>query len=293
MRDWLKHIKGASALLELRGKGQLKSELGRRLFEHLRTQILQQCSLTRTPLPQTVIYLSRECPKYGRNPADDLVLISANYLKLRAERPFCPLPSDSELVSMDIIHRCKVLAEKLEAWRDNLPTELLPVSVHVSSPNPDVLGNYYDVYHDIWTVGLMNNQRKVTLLVHELAVTRLLHLQRKCLLSVNEVHRIQELRVAALDNIDMICASVPFLLRSGHVEAVTNVLWPLYVSAQMEPRMLNVSSATRSWIVERMRKIGNEMGVKQAIYMADLLVQQQEVTELLTDAQARTEDESV
>jgi hypothetical protein len=42
-----------------------------------------------------------------------------------------------------------------------------------------------------------------------------------------------------------------------------------------------------------MRKIGNEMGVKQAIYIADLLVQQQEVTELLTDTQARTEDESV
>jgi hypothetical protein len=230
---------------------------------------------------------------YGRNPADDLVLISANYLKLRAERPFCPLPSDSDFVSMDIIHRCKVLAEKLEAWKDNLPIELLPVRVGGGNLNPDVLGKYYDIYHDIWTVVLMNNQRKVTLLVHELAVTRLLDLQQKCLLSANEVHRIQELRVAALDNIDMICGSVPFLLRSGHVEAATSALWPLFVCAQMKPRTLNVSSATRSWIVERMRKIGNEMGVQQAIFMADLVVQQQEVTELLTDIQASIEDESV
>lgn len=293
MRDWLKHIKGASVLLELRGEPQLKTELGRRLFEHLRMQIMQQCSLTRTGLPQTVIDLSRECLKYDKNPADDLVFITAEFLKLRGERPFTPLSSDPEFVSLDIIHRCTLLAEKLKAWRDHLPANFLPVSVGVSSPDPHVLGNHRDEYSDVWTAFLLNGQRKIGLLVRELAITRLLDLEQKRGLSASDIQRVQELRVAVLDDVREVCASVPFLLRSGRVDAAISVLWPLYVSTQMKPHTVDVGDATRGWMIGQLRKIGNEMGVKQAIYMADLLVQWQEVTEVLTDNPPGQEDESV
>lgn len=63
MRDWLKHVRGASALLDFRGREQLGTPLGRRLFRDSRAQILSQCFLTRSAVPDTVIRLSRECQK--------------------------------------------------------------------------------------------------------------------------------------------------------------------------------------------------------------------------------------
>jgi hypothetical protein len=40
MDSWTKHINGATALLTLRGKKQLKSRIGHNLFTHLRTQVV-------------------------------------------------------------------------------------------------------------------------------------------------------------------------------------------------------------------------------------------------------------
>lgn len=40
MKAWEQHIGGAAALLKLRGKQQLQSELGLRLFVSLRNQLV-------------------------------------------------------------------------------------------------------------------------------------------------------------------------------------------------------------------------------------------------------------
>lgn len=40
IESWTNHINGATALLEMRGTDQLKSETGLRLFLHLRYQVV-------------------------------------------------------------------------------------------------------------------------------------------------------------------------------------------------------------------------------------------------------------
>lgn len=44
MKVWLQHIGGALAILELRGRPQIQTELGYRLFSQLRTYIVRNLS---------------------------------------------------------------------------------------------------------------------------------------------------------------------------------------------------------------------------------------------------------
>ncbi|KAI1608576.1 hypothetical protein EDD36DRAFT_103910 [Exophiala viscosa] len=283
--NWLKHVQGASTLLGLRGKQQLSTELGRRLFEDVRIQILTLCSLTRTPIPQAVLDLSNECWSHVRDPADELVLISTDFWKLRSERPFHPRSSDSETVDREIVFRCTPLLAELIAWRLHLDPGSSPRRVSIIVPRSDVLRGYYDVYEDAWTAALLNQYHRLSLLVQELAVTRLLNLQRKHLLSLNETLQIADLRIDMIAHIEAICASVPYVLETGRIEGGRSLLWPLYICGQLNPKTLPMESGTRDWIVGRLSAIGSGMGVRQALFLKDVLVSQQEVTEVLTQEQ--------
>jgi len=102
-------------LLELRGKDQSRTELGRQLFEYLRTQILSKCALTRRRTPQVIIKLLKECEKYRKCPVDDLTFIINALGQLRLENPFHPCVSDFESVDREIMFRCTSITDELEA----------------------------------------------------------------------------------------------------------------------------------------------------------------------------------
>jgi hypothetical protein len=93
-------------LLELREKNQLRTELGHHVFEHLRTQILSRCVLTRFLTLQVVIQLSKECEKYGKCPLDDLVLVSNTFGQLRSENPFHARISDFKSAKRSRLSLC-------------------------------------------------------------------------------------------------------------------------------------------------------------------------------------------
>jgi hypothetical protein len=75
MSNWLNHVKGATALLELRGEEQLDSELGRNLFIQARTYIIASCYQTRSSIPDIVVQLSQRCRDRNADPVEDLNLI--------------------------------------------------------------------------------------------------------------------------------------------------------------------------------------------------------------------------
>jgi hypothetical protein len=148
LKNWLRHVQGASTLLELRGKDQLRTELGCQLLEYLRTQIPFKCALARCPTPQVITELSKEWEKYRKCLVDDLVLISSALGQLRSENPFHPHVSDFESVDRGIISRCTSITAELEAWKLRLIPALSPSSTMIESPKPDVLGGCHDVYRD-------------------------------------------------------------------------------------------------------------------------------------------------
>jgi hypothetical protein len=287
MKSWLNHIKGATALLALRGEEQLESEFGRSLFSQARTNIISGCYQTRTPIPDIIVQLSEKCRDKGADPADDLSLIVFQFCNLRAEIPFHPPMTQSESTTRTTIARCISIAEALTDWYGSLPPAFLPSPVSASTVSSYVLLEYYDVYEDVWTAGIVNYYRANSILVHEALINQLNFLRLRFPLGLNESlgleDQVSQSRSTILFLIDAVCASVPSLIQSNFAAAGVSLLWPLYVSAQISPRSAPVQATTRSWIIGRLEKIGVHMGVRQATMLARLLNKEIEVTELLKD----------
>lgn len=55
MKSLNKHVNGAEALLQLRGKQQLETVLGRDLFAHIRTQVVSSYISTLEFEPQLIL----------------------------------------------------------------------------------------------------------------------------------------------------------------------------------------------------------------------------------------------
>ena len=288
MKSWLKHIHGATALLELRGEEQLDSEFGRTLFIQARTQIISGCYQTRSSIPDIVVQLSQKCHDKSANSLEDLNLIVFQFCNIRAGAPFHPPTTQSESTTRATIARCISIAQALADWHDGLPTSFFPSKVSAGSASPDILSEHYDVYEDIWTAGIGNNYRANSILVHEALINQLDFLRDRYPYDLNEVleleDQISHSRSTILSHIDAVCASVPNLLQSNFAAAGVGLLWPLYVSAQISPRAAPLHDGTRTWIIGRLEKIGAEMGVRQATMLAGLLHRKVEVTELLKNS---------
>ena len=287
MKSWLKHIKGATALLDLRGEEQLDSEFGRTLFSQARTQIISGCYQTRSPIPDIVVQLSQKCHDKSAAPVEDLNLIVFRFCNIRAGTCFYPPKTSSESTTRAIIARCTSIAQSLADWHDSLPAAFFPLTVSAGSRSPEVLSEHYDVYEDLWTAGIANNYRANSILVHEALINQLDFLRDRYPYDLKEVleleDQISQSRSTILSLIDEVCASVPSLLQSNFAAAGVGLLWTLYVCAQISPRAAPLHDVTRSWIIGRLEKIGAKLGVRQATTLAGLLHQRVEVTELLKD----------
>lgn len=286
MKSWLKHIKGATALLGLRGQEQLESEFGRTLFTQARTQIIAGCYQTRSPIPEIVVQLSKICHDMTADPLEGLNLVAFQLCNVKAATSFHPPPTQSEATTRVIIARCTSIAQALADWHAGLSHSFQPSTVSSSNACADILSSHYDVYEDIWTASIANNYRANSILVHESLINQLAFL-RDLSFDLSEIlslgSQISRSRTTILSLIDAICASVPSLLRSNFAAAGVALLWPLYLSGQISPRTAPLHAATREWIIGRLEKIGEEMGVRQATMLAGLLRKRIEVTELLVD----------
>jgi hypothetical protein len=64
----------------------------------------------------------------------------------------------------------------------------------------------------------------------------------------------------------------------------------LYVAAQLNPWIVTLNSAIREWMVQQLSIIGYEKGVRQSLFLADALLKREEVSDLLKEYQAGSED---
>jgi hypothetical protein len=181
----------------------------------------------------------------------------------------------------DIIRRCLSLGFKLEAWRSQTSAEASSKRGGVEVLKEKAPGNCRKVSGDNRAVGLQNRHRGLVILVVELAITRLLNLQRKGLATTAEVVQLQDLRHNIIQQVDKICATVPQLFGSGNIEEVRSLLWPLYMAAQLDPATVRCDSATREWMLARLRFIGYEAGIRQSLFLVEVLSKREEVSDLL------------
>ncbi|KAE8409224.1 hypothetical protein BDV37DRAFT_293823 [Aspergillus pseudonomiae] len=271
LESWAQHIRGASALIEMRGAEQIKWIVGMRMFTHLRVQIIASCLHWRLSIPASIVHWSLQAMterSVADAKADELVDLVAHVARLLSQ-------ARMNLAS-DIVSSAATIDRYLRQWRQTLP----PRWAYQTVPGPPVRNrspshikfyytHVYHIYPDLWACNIWNFYRSARILLNQLMLNSA---------EIGDQAENVQIRETVAQLSTEIAESVPFALKLVDSRATNfpsldhclggfTILWPLYVAANTNP----LGSTLREWVVERFETIGNDMGIGQAHFMARTL----------------------
>ncbi|KAJ5428632.1 hypothetical protein N7445_010086 [Penicillium cf. griseofulvum] len=289
IESWTNHINGATALLNIRGTEQLKTNAGLLLFLHLRYQIIISCLQRDARVPESLL----ECTKLAmflQQPAEAhgnrLTMIIAKLSNLRADISTNIYKDDQEIVSA-----ASAIEADLIAWLAALPREFT-YTTHTRSPfdfafqkqfrGISPYDDQYHVYPTQWVCNSWNQYRSARIIVSEIILSRVRQISdSSSLASLSEEFRLhcRTLRSTIRRLAVEICRSVPFHLNAHQTQREPNLqppesyigglvlLWHLFVAGVVE----NPGHGLRRWVIKCLEMIGNTMGIDQALAVADIV----------------------
>ncbi|KAK4862194.1 hypothetical protein LT330_003332 [Penicillium expansum] len=290
IEGWTNHICGAAALLQHRGATQLQSEVGIRLFIHLRYQIIISCLQRDVLVPSSLL----ECTKLDMIPAiknaigTKIIILIGNLSNLRANIHTQALTDPQEILSA----ACAIEAD-LIAWLAALPPDftysshtLMPLDCSFERRCHGIrpYNNEYHVYPDIWASNCWNHYRCARVIVSELILSQVHKLSNSSPTSLSEDFRLysKSLRSTTRRLGADICRSSPFHLGACNLEVLPErpmlppesylgglmLLWPLFIAGMVE----GPTHPQRQWVIKCLHTIGNTFGLAQALALMDLLI---------------------
>ncbi|RFU24018.1 hypothetical protein B7463_g12321, partial [Scytalidium lignicola] len=306
MKSWTRHTNGAIQLLYLRGKEQLQTYTGRKIFIQLRSQIIVHALQRRARVPDFVTEWSLSNLQHETDEhliANHLCLLTIECCNLRAT-----MTSMHDFTnSFAIVSAALELDSTLEIWAAENPYvyNIVPLKTRTDS----VFADYYHTYPNILVATSWNTYRSVRILLNELLLAQMGYLisqEAKSMTtpppdeteahftpslspdssstspsSTSKYRSLMRRSHAVLVHLTQdICASVPFYLGDPappssllqpppppRAAGGNLLLWPLFMAACTNM----TSDLMRSWVMQQMEKIAEDMGIRQAQALAILL----------------------
>ncbi|KAJ5614034.1 hypothetical protein N7528_007688 [Penicillium herquei] len=286
---WMKHMEGATKLIEFRGVDQLARKEGLDLFTQLRAQIHIGKIYQEKYSSPLLFTLSEKAMDY-RDPNDHII----DELGLEVIRlsNFCASMKDGTVTDPgEIIRAALTIDANLTSLFITVPASWNYRIVKVPVFNGEAItravwGDSYHIYESLAASSMWNNYRSARILVHELIIDTVKRLDA----STSETDRRQQRALASQSRliahqlVEDICSTVPFNLGAGSehndgndIEAsapfqVTaaggfSLMWPLLIAANSGLACQEL----RQWITNCLDKIGHSMGINQALAMAQVL----------------------
>jgi len=201
-----------------------------------------------------------------------------------------------------IVARALSIDAEFTAWRTALPPYLLYDTVTQSEPDCTAHAGYYYIWPNLGFAVLHGTSWMTLILLHGVVIQQTRMLQKDKTIEPNEhikdhESQIQQSTTLILSLIEHICASVRYHVSlctpssSSRIHSqsepssipcaasINAILKPLFVAGDSSL----CPPSTRAWIVEQLRNIGTNMGVKQALYLADGIVRRDSSSDLLLD----------
>ncbi|RDL31113.1 uncharacterized protein BP5553_09902 [Venustampulla echinocandica] len=279
----MEHTLGASALMQLRGKKQLRTKIGRELFIHYRSQAISNCIQRNSRVPSFITEWNEalNTTEPIEAAADSIAQMYMKYADLRREMG----PTDGFSNPENIISRCLALNAECEQWVESCPLQYAHQTVKVNAPSEEVFRDEYHVYSSPWIAMTWNNFRALRICIHDLL--------RKYLKHFYQLHPVGMLfhdpnffRRQTLVSEEIIlkcstdiCSSVPYFLGFqpdlGAVRPMPGafkgnlLLWPLYNAGCMDV----IPNHQRNWVVGRLRYISEVMLIRQATPLVNVLTE--------------------
>ncbi|PMD37099.1 hypothetical protein L207DRAFT_569178 [Hyaloscypha variabilis F] len=217
METWTKHIDGAAALMQMRGKQRLQTPLGCHLFKQLRAQVVIKCIHRQTSVPPFISEWSHasDSKTTQQDFHTTLSLLVIRYANLRASMSSSKDYSDPER----IISTAYALECDFASWVKSVPLEYIYQTINLSERVDEVYSDHYHVYSRIRVATTWNHYRCARLLTNEIILDQLSYLYEtnptSPLLTTQPYYSEQQTPEsnATLRHLcEDICASVPYYL---------------------------------------------------------------------------------
>ena len=277
LEAWTEHINGASALLKLRGPSQFRTRAGQQLFVMVTSNLMISCVQRTIPVPEHIIELRRiaeEIMESDTWPAWQVSEVIFDFANYRAAVRDCQIVGPKAIIEAGL-----VVDRKFLAAFEHVPEDWKYRTAYTDQDDECVWNRRYDVYNDDWAAQIWNGMRSCRILIHEIVRDQLLAAstamnpifteEESKEQNAQSVHAMLKMQADILATIPAYVPSRIDIRPSSLMEGSRGyfVLWPLYMAGVMDLATQQI----KTWVIGRLRAISEQVGIRQASLLADIL----------------------
>ncbi|KAF3032075.1 hypothetical protein E8E12_001296 [Didymella heteroderae] len=249
--NWIKHTRGALALIQLRGRQQLDTPVGRALFTQVANIICvdslrsgMRLAPDLVELQKAALHYTEECPRFGMSSS------TGELANLLAD------VKGGHLTPLGVVDATQRLEAKYIAFISELPASWHFEVEELDRPQADVYGTTIHHYSSNRVAQFWNSYRMTRIFLNGI-----MHGHARYLQPPNRTLLAQAERTA-MEMATEICASVPQFTDPKHfsVASAATLLWPLSTVRSADL----VGEELREYAEGRLRFLGRELRIPQA-----------------------------
>ena len=277
IESWTGHMKGALALVELRGLDTFQDPTAIRVLIRLSTNVLISCVATQNPAPRELKELRAYVANLldAKDPKWRLMDHMVEYTDLRADI------SRYHLSNSTAVQKILELDGKFAALALGLPLAWQPKTTMTGYASDRILEQHYDTYSDRHVTQSLNVLRLIRILLNEFILSHDLEVDSPLSLSHTAVNNIEMM-------VREICASIPQYVdclgaargtlhgnstKSDHLHSPNQnfdcytLIYPLYIAARSRYSPIHL----KTWIIKELHYIGSHFSIRNAELVAQML----------------------
>lgn len=296
LSDWAEHVKGATALLKLRGIEQLSTPRGRRMFMQVASSLMINCLQQERPLPPFIIEWTKIAKSHLSTPDPAFVAqeVMMKFTMLRAS------VHDGSLSDLEVIlaRALELDGTILSVFASELPAGWEYQTIYTAVNADWIYNGCYHIYYDHWISQMWNSIRTLRAMLNEMIRGILLkgfsckppvftepEHAAQYQISTNVLYELQADILATVPqhlgyvspktNSELFSSTDGSLVRSSNSEQFPTVrlsspyflVWPLWFAGMMDV----ATEEVKTFVVRNLRALANTTGIQQALVLANLV----------------------
>ncbi|KAE9368363.1 putative C6 transcription factor [Stipitochalara longipes BDJ] len=277
IESWAGHMKGALALVELRGLDTFQDHASVRVLVRLSTNVLISCVATGSPVPKELkelrVYIAKLVDT--NDPKWRLMDLMEEYIDLQADISRALLPIATA------VQRSLELDAKYTNLALNVPPAWQPKTTIIEYTSDRIFEQYYDTYGDRHITQPLNVLRLIRIFINEFILDHNVEVDECILLSKTASDNIEQMG-------KQICASVPQYVdcfgaaryrlpctttEHNHTHSPNQnldcytLIYSLYVVARSRYCPINM----KVWVIKELHYMGSHFSIRNAELVARML----------------------
>lgn len=288
--SWVRHVKGAAALVVARGKSQFTRRPAILMFNQVRADMSAACIQCVQPFPDDLRELQEEATKHT-DPSDAFWLLGV--LATRCANLFATVAKkDNDKASLiptswpDFLEEAIALQSDFQHTLSILAMQEPYMTTRESDRNATSMSFHgqYDLYKSSWAIRLWNNSRMIEIIVCEIICWLInkiltedpahsaefrLKLQSKLQYAVSIMsRRSAEILASTPQGLGLISASGAYVPQEPNVSGGYMLIWNLYTVGKCP----TISHQDRQWVIMQLKGISESGNIAMAFQLAEDLV---------------------